>query len=214
MATLETFDKIRKVNTSERRTVTYTEYFSVMEISEKQKKRRVELADDLEEALLFFFAFYIVAQRYNAIVDRIEAENALRIRLEEAFAKNRVWSDTEDMFLMEITPEIVRVTNERYKEDPYWTSGDRAMSISRDGSNTVWNTQEYKEAVGLGKRHKQWLTMKDEKVRPTHVIVDDTIMPIDEPFVVGDSLMMYPMDTSLGASLSEISNCRCAVKYM
>lgn len=214
MATLETFDKIRKVDTSERRTVTYTEYFSVMEISEKQKKRRVELADDLEEALLFFFAFYIVAERYNAAVDKIEAENALRIRLEEAFAKNRIWSDTEDMFLMEITPEIVRVTNERYKEDPYWTSGNRAMSISRDGSNTVWNTQEYREAVGLGKRHKQWLTMKDEKVRPTHVSVDDTIMPIDEPFVVGDSLMMYPMDTSLGASLSEIANCRCAVKYM
>ena len=114
----------------------------------------------------------------------------------------------------DVVPEIVRVTNERYHDDPYWTSIERAETISSDGANAVWNTQEYQEAVGLGKTKKQWLTMKDERVRPTHIEVDDAILPIDEPFVVGDSLMMYPMDVStFGASVSETANCRCAVKY-
>ena len=37
--------------------------------------------------------------------------------------------------------------------------------------------------------------------------------PIDELFAVGDSLMEMPHDMTHGASMSEVSNCRCWLEY-
>lgn len=56
--------------------------------------------------------------------------------------------------------------------------------------------------------------MKDQRVRKTHREVDGETIPIDEVFLVGESLMRFPKDTSLGASAEEIVNCRCVVKYI
>ena len=55
--------------------------------------------------------------------------------------------------------------------------------------------------------------MLDEKTRETHAMADGQKVDIDTPFIVGDSLMMFPTDTSLGATPQEIINCRCIMKY-
>lgn len=60
---------------------------------------------------------------------------------------------------------------------------------------------------------KQWVTMGDAKVRASHRAVNGQVQNIDQPFQVGTSLLMYPGDSSLGASLGEIINCRCWVRY-
>lgn len=57
------------------------------------------------------------------------------------------------------------------------------------------------------------MDIRDKKERETHLRVGRTIKPIEEPFVVGESLMQYPKDTSLGADSSEIVNCRCTIRY-
>ena len=56
--------------------------------------------------------------------------------------------------------------------------------------------------------------MKDKRVRETHREVDDVVLPISDPFEVGDYLMMFPKDTTFGAGPEEIVNCRCSVKYL
>jgi hypothetical protein len=57
---------------------------------------------------------------------------------------------------------------------------------------------------------RRWKTREDEFVRPTHVIANgQTVQGTMEPFRVGNSLLMYPGDTSLGALIEEISGCRC-----
>ena len=91
MNTLESFDKIVKL---EERRVTYREYFSVMEISQKQKKRREELADDFEDVFLLFFALYLASLKYGIPVDKAEAESTLKEQLEKAMTDHGVWSDT------------------------------------------------------------------------------------------------------------------------
>lgn len=57
---------------------------------------------------------------------------------------------------------------------------------------------------------KTWVTMGDSKVRPTHQAANFQTVPIGEPFTVGGFQMMRPGDTSMGAPIKEVANCRCS----
>lgn len=57
---------------------------------------------------------------------------------------------------------------------------------------------------------KVWVTVGDNLVRATHVAVDGQERGINEPFNLEGGNLMFPTDTSLGASPSEIINCRCS----
>lgn len=63
------------------------------------------------------------------------------------------------------------------------------------------------------KTDKQWITMGDQKVRPTHRSANGQVRNIGEPFHVGNSMMQEPRDESLGASAGETINCRCVALY-
>lgn len=56
---------------------------------------------------------------------------------------------------------------------------------------------------------KIWITMGDSKVRASHVAANGQKRNLKEPYLVGGELLMYPKDSSLGASLGNIINCRC-----
>lgn len=56
---------------------------------------------------------------------------------------------------------------------------------------------------------KQWVAVLDDRTRPDHAAADMQIKEMNEPFEVGESLLMYPADSSLGAPLSQTINCRC-----
>lgn len=65
------------------------------------------------------------------------------------------------------------------------------------------------EASGVVGR-KKWLYTRDDRVRDTHVY--SGVVPVDEPFQLpSGAQLMHPGDTSLGAPLDEIIQCRCAV---
>ena len=66
-----------------------------------------------------------------------------------------------------------------------------------------------KEKPLNGALFRQWWTREDGRVRPTHVAAHGQTVQGSQPFVVGNSLLMYPGDTSLGAAISEIAGCRC-----
>lgn len=65
---------------------------------------------------------------------------------------------------------------------------------------------------------KSWLDMRDKRVRATHLDAGRRYgaasIPVNEAFIVGGSRMMYPGDTSLGAPIREIANCRCSAQYI
>jgi HK97 family phage portal protein len=66
---------------------------------------------------------------------------------------------------------------------------------------------------------KEWLATGDSRTRDTHLSAwmryqeggDPGPIPMDAPFTVGGYSMMYPLDMSLGAPLSEVAQCRCTV---
>lgn len=61
---------------------------------------------------------------------------------------------------------------------------------------------------------KKWRTMRDERVRHSHATMNNQRVGFTDPFVSGlGGLLMYPGDTSLGASDADIYNCRCSLEY-
>lgn len=57
---------------------------------------------------------------------------------------------------------------------------------------------------------KQWKSLLNDRTRPDHANADGQIKEMNEPFEVGESLLMYPADSSLGAPLAQTINCRCS----
>ena len=53
----------------------------------------------------------------------------------------------------------------------------------------------------------RWVTVHDNRVRPTHVAADGQVQDLGTPFHVGDAHLLYPGDPS--GPLKETANCRC-----
>lgn len=88
--------------------------------------------------------------------------------------------------------------------------------LAENETNFIGNTTGDDVAKYQGYRHKRWLTMKDEKVRLTHVLVDDEVKDIDEYYQVGLAEMLFPLDMSRNAAEhpEEWMNCRCSITYI
>ena len=56
---------------------------------------------------------------------------------------------------------------------------------------------------------KEWRAVLDERTRNTHFVADGQVRLLTVPFDVGGQKLMFPGDTSLGASVGNIINCRC-----
>lgn len=211
------FDELNKLYAREKegqlRSMPFEEFFGEMIISEEQKRRRIQTAEEMRRIMLIAlqemyyewheggFGEYnpqeTIRGGYASILER------LGIPLTAYFAATHADSTAA---------EIVSATA-NHSDDPYFFSEDRATLIAENEANSIWNDSEYQDAVMSGKRSKTWIAIIDKVTRDTHKDVNGTTVPIGEPFEVGDSLLQFPRDTSLGAGPEEIVNCRCSVIY-
>lgn len=117
--------------------------------------------------------------------------------------------NTASLILGGIAIGSVILSNDNIKR---WLGKERANLIALNEANWKWNNEEYYEAKE-SKRTKTWHTALDERVRFDHMAVEGVTVGINEHFIVGGYPMLYPLDTSLGADISQIANCRCSVSY-
>ena len=118
-----------------------------------------------------------------------------------------------DDYIKKFSEEIVDTTL-KYPDEKYYVSDDRAVVTAVNEANTVLGYGEFARAKEKGCTWKEWETEHDNKVRKTHREVNRVKIPIDEPFVVGDSLMMYAHDgITFNAEVKELAGCRCTTKY-
>ena len=201
-------------------------FFAEMELSDEDKKRREKLAHDL----------YLV---FWTLFSEIEAEKLLHgiENIDVEYYKDmlfRQYSRNVETFVVMVaallgdrklpkqlradirirTSDIVDTTL-KFK-DEFYTSDDRATMLGCNEANFIGNDTNYRIAEYQGYRHKQWLTMKDEKVRITHAMIDGQTIGIDDYFHVGAAEMLYPMDMSRNAyeHPEETVSCRCSVAYL
>lgn len=61
---------------------------------------------------------------------------------------------------------------------------------------------------------KEWQDMEDKLVRTGHHARQVVPVAIDKPYIVNGQQMMYPSDSSRGATVKNTINCRCASFYI
>lgn len=204
------------------------EYFKPMRISKQQKEKRESLAYDLEDAVsgLLVYAFYAkkngVALAFDELnqlsVEQVRAtsrENPVVRAREEYLDAVCEWMDVDEHLIGHVDETLIAalLVLMRHAEEPYYYSADRARAIAENDSNAVWDYDENREAHNRGFRYKTWHTIMDGKQRDSHSEVNGLTIPIDEPFLLRGGYLMYPHDSSLGVSESELSNCRCSISY-
>jgi len=206
-----TFDELNSLVTN-KRAKPFETYFGDMELSEEQKEKRITLAEKMKNEFLFVMALLFNMYRYSSI----EWEN-IRRKFEQGYLnaiKGKI--DIDDYMkshIASLSYDFIDSTK-RNVDEPYFMSSDRATVYSEEESNTSYNHQEFKKAINEGKTKKKWIDIRDKKERKTHRKVGGKVIAINEPFIVGNSLMMYPKDVdTYGAEPEEYVNCRCSIKY-
>lgn len=184
-------------------------YFDPMQITEKQRKNRIEAANDIFDAILLFLMWC------ENVPERVQEEDTQRSF--ENMYKEVLFQFTEpddylDEYVALFIPQLIQVTLDHQGED-YFTSVERAANVAVNESNVLIGYSEYENAILLGYTMKTWHTELDDKVRPTHQEMEGVTIPIGDLFLVGDSLMEFPKDQSHGAEPQEIINCRCVCSY-
>lgn len=195
------------------RSMPFDRFFGEMDLSQEQKDKRKKTAREIQQFMLlaimsmynmmeaggydFSDASRIITQRYNDLLDE------LGLSLTAFFVASHVESTAA---------EIVSATL-NHPDDPYFFSTDRARLIAENEANSIYNDAQFQDAILTGKTRKGWRAIIDSRTRGTHVIANGTEIPIDQPFEVGESLLMFPRDVSLSPDPSEIVNCRCTAYY-
>ena len=188
-------------------------FFSTMDISDDEKKKRSDLAYLLYDAIYFTFAIIKVEKEID---ERDFTKNALLVDQYRDTLLNRIQDALADVpyepdYLARLVDDIIEITD-RHPDDPYYLSRDRALLIAQNEANTVYNHADYESARQSGKQYKVWLTEGDEKVREAHAEVDMMRIPIDEYFNVDGDTMRYPHDY-MNAGAGNLVNCRCVCVY-
>lgn len=184
-------------------------YFGDIGLTRQQYEERVALADDLETVVLFM---YNLIPNINTL-GAIAIASLVADRYISAVSKYIEPDEYIYTYAIYIANSLVEATI-NHMDSEYYTSYKRALFVACEMSMEVFNHSEFESAKQQGKTRKQWVDVRDKVERESHLKVGRTIVEINKPFLVGDSLMMYPKDRSLGADAEEIINCRCTLRYL
>lgn len=93
-----------------------------------------------------------------------------------------------------------------------WKNRARVIAITE--TNRAYNAGAYAAALRSQQLerttlYKQWIASRDERTRPTHRAADGQRVPVSQPFIVGDSPLMFPGDPT--GPPDEVINCRCSL---
>lgn len=213
-------------------------YIEEMELPSDEKERRIALAIDLEK---MFRNLFLITTALTALEKPLSDEReylcdyayrhymdvAREHKITDEFIQ-RTNQDTSrangnsvdyngigyvEQYAKQTTTQIVDTTI-LHQADSYYRSLQRSVFLGENEANALANYEKEQLAIQNGYTQKMWLTKFDNKVRHTHKIVNREKIGIFDTFHVGNSLMLFPKDTSLDADAKEIINCRCVCRYL
>ncbi len=139
----------------------------------------------------------------NFIRPELRRYSQQRAELIEQFLRDRINAElASGETPMQVRQNIVRILSTR----------NYALRIARTEAHTALERGAWEAANSLGVRvTKEWVSREDSLVRFAHAAAHGQVREVDENFVVGGELMMYPGDPK--ASARNNANCRCTVNY-
>lgn len=184
-------------------------YFSVMELPQSEKDKRVSLGNLFFDAFFYVFLLMKAEVKLDGEIDRDFYIRTLDGRIRDVLESKELPYDEE--YIPRLTEDVIDATT-RHLDDPYYFSKDRALLVAQNEANTVMNSVDFANAKSSGKKYKRWVTEKDSRVRLSHEEVDETKIPIDDYFHVGNDDLKFPHDYMNG-SPENLINCRCTCLY-
>lgn len=186
-------------------------YFGDMDLTDEEKEKRIDVAEKLDDLMLFLFALIALMRESNAI-DKdyiaLQINNRYMAILQGYMGIDKYLEE----YINSFSNTFIKTTFDSIDDD-WYLSVDRARFIAENESNNVFSYDEYTRALKDGKTKKRWITMKDRRVRHSHRELDEKTLEISEQFVVGDSLMNFPRDETFSPSAGQVISCRCSIKY-
>ena len=207
--TVMTFDELNQL--VPKQNIPMEQYFGEMGLTNEQERKRLDLAERLEEEFIDILAWVFYTAQNRAVSESVVEERFREALLNSTDEEVMNLSRTEEI-IDTVAKEVAETTVDR-RNTPFFLSEERAYLLAEDNANTLFNYYDFEQALSQNKSMKQWLTILDGRERQTHNLADGMIAVVEQPFEVGDSLLMFPKDTSLGASPEEIIGCRCSVRY-
>lgn len=212
--------------------MTNVQYFDEMNLIQSEKDARVEMCDNLSKgvkaliddknsdnwekamrdlliAWLLFFG-YLTSKQADIVRLLIGMGHSLTDISQPNWYERTIANSIVDDAVYTLRKTIADIENGTASKN----SKTRADTIARDASNKYSNIYNRKIALDNGYTKHKWKSMRDNLVRESHRSTDGQIQPIDKPFEVNGYYMMYPMDDTYGAPLTEICNCRCTEIFM
>lgn len=189
----------------------FDEYYEPMRITEEQKRKRIELAERLDEVFIALLAEMFYAEQLGIVVN-----SDIYDRTRDSYLEAISESVEPDETLFDHGVELIYATLEvlsRHDDEEWFYSEDRARAIAEEDSNYIWAYEEFGEAIDGNAQYKTWLTIMDGRERDSHAEVNEMTIPIDEPFELAGGLLMYPGDDSMGVSDDELCGCRCSLSF-
>lgn len=221
------FDELNKLGVKVKKSpptplaIPYRQYFGEMYISPEQMRSRISLAEEIEDVMLYVFAYWIIAEEADLSIAEVKQD--AEQKLTSVVAKHMKLDPYLEKHIKDVIDEVVDVTARHTQNNVddtntdtdtgYWTSTDRAMLIAENEANAFDNYNDYREAKAQGKTKKTWITEGDDKVRLTHSLEEEKTIDIDGLFFVGNSQMRFPRDAEFDPEPQEVVNCRCACEY-
>lgn len=203
------FDELNRLSVDEEFDI--NSYFDKTELTDKEKEERKDFAENMKDILLFIFALYLTMKQYD-YVNKQYITQQLKKRYFDTVLKYMEIDDYLEGMINDSSGDIIETTF-KHGGEGFYTSKKRATLIACNSANDTLNYKQYTEAIKKGKKNKQWITEKDNRVRQTHKMLNNKTIPIKDTFLVGDILMRFPHDTFYGFDYNELSNCRCTIKY-
>lgn len=195
------------------------EYFEEMELPKDKIEKRILFATDIEKAFRNLFIIMLGAEIIGNEMDANKYAEYVYGRVQDIMVENGVSKENGynaygyvEQYAKSRCKEIVDTTI-LHKADEYYLSSAHSIAIAEDETNAILNYDDEQKAIAQGYTMKTWVTMRDKKVRHSHVLCDGETINIFKPFTVGGYKAMFPMDSSLGLPMKERANCRCIVQY-
>lgn len=184
------------------------DYFSEMNLPQSEIDKRIAMAQSVKD---MYHRIFVIVKAKQAVDDEIDEDFIEDMIVDEYKGIFDMNMSFVDEHIKETAKEVANATM-RHLNDEYYLSDQRAITIAVNDANSIGN-YEYEESFkAKGYTRKRWDTMKDLRVRHTHVMADGKEVGINEMFDVGNCKMRFPCDSEYGTA-EEIVNCRCVCLY-